>query len=460
MTRRLFLEGVLASAGTVAFAGVANGRANLKVGIVSDIHLSRPEKHNSQGAIDTFRKVLRFFKTEDVDSILLAGDLTNGGTADEIKICAEIWCEVFGSVDSGPVRIFVTGNHEKVYADDAPKCWQEIWGEPWTPFFIKNVKGYSFIGTHWAEWENHEALREFLASHDKKLRNGRPFFYTQHAHPQNTCYGSWTWHQHDGGRTSEVLSGYPNAVAFSGHTHYPLTDERSIWQGAFTSIGTGALRWLTPPAGRENGEMPKEVGSRMSREVWGDAQGMVMNVWNDRMVFERYDFTHMEKLGDDWVVPVPHDGSAVRKYSFERRFAESVAPEFPKGAKVAILERKGRDPNGAEEDQVIVRFPAAEKNVATSRVYDYEISAEIPLRNSDVTRTLCVKRIYQPGFMNTRSRDKVRELNCVFGKVEFQSMPCRFMVTPLNCFGKRGRPISANYRPSSRVQSRSVVDVI
>ena len=60
----------------------------LTVGIVSDIHLSRPERHKSQGAIDAFLRVLGFFKEKSVDAIVIAGDLTNGGTADELKVTA------------------------------------------------------------------------------------------------------------------------------------------------------------------------------------------------------------------------------------------------------------------------------------------------------------------------------------------------------------------------------------
>lgn len=96
MTRRTFLGGVFAAMGTSALAASGRGGPDLKAGIISDIHLSRPEKHSSQDAIDMFRKVLGFFKSEKVDAVLIAGDFTNGGTADEIRVAAEVWSEVFG----------------------------------------------------------------------------------------------------------------------------------------------------------------------------------------------------------------------------------------------------------------------------------------------------------------------------------------------------------------------------
>ena len=151
--------------------------------------------------------------------------------------------------------MFVTGNHEKVYYEKAVKVgkldgdtvrdglyrdirtnWKALFGEEWSPFFInKKVKGYSFVGAHWGENLDEKALRAFMDAHRAELAGTRPFFFVQHAHPKNTCYGPTAWDQRNGGCTAAVLSDYPNAVAFSGHTHYSLVDERSVWQGAFTS---------------------------------------------------------------------------------------------------------------------------------------------------------------------------------------------------------------------------------
>ena len=113
-TRRCFIGSIVASAGAAAFAGKTLGQPDLKVGILSDIHLSPPEKHQSQGAIDMFRRVLEFYKKEGVDAVLIAGDLTNGGTMTEMRVVTAVWDEVFGKDAKAPERSFVTGNHEKV----------------------------------------------------------------------------------------------------------------------------------------------------------------------------------------------------------------------------------------------------------------------------------------------------------------------------------------------------------
>ena len=462
MNRREFIGGAFAMAGAAAMAGGRFGAPRLKVGIVSDIHVSQPAKYGSQEAIDTLARTLEFFRKEKADAVLVAGDLTNDGTVAELKVVADVWRRVFPDPAREPVRIFVTGNHERVYfseakrkgdfgsdryADglylDVKKNWKAVFGEEWSPFFIKTVKGYSFVGAHWAEWNDEKALRAFLSANGAKLGAAKPFFYTQHAHPQNSCYGTWTWHQGDGGPTHKVLADYPNAVAFSGHTHYSITDERSIWQGAFTSIGTGALRWLSMPGGRENGPLGNGEGRRMSSCCWG-SQGMVMSVWDERMVFERYDFVNMEKLGDDWVVPVLHTKGGDREFSFESRAALSRAPEFPAGAEISVSRRTGKNPRKQEEPQIVVSFPAAVGEDSLSRAFEYEVMAQYV--ECDTVKPVRTKRVYQPG-INMNMKRNWKTVTCVFGACELPAAQYRLSVTPMNSFGRRGRALLLDRRP-------------
>lgn len=464
--RRCFLGSMFAFAGAAALAEGRLGSPDLRVGIVSDIHLSMPSMHKSQGAIDTFIHTLKYFQERGVDAVLIAGDLTNAGRMDELRVVADSWTKVFGSITAGPEKIWVTGNHEifvmnraireKRFDDqayvqglyrDVEKNWKELFGEEWTPFFIKRVKGYSFVGAHWWEWVKREKeLKAFLAEHRAELDPSRPFFFTQHAHPQNTCYGTWTWHQYDGGRTSEILKDYPNAVAFSGHTHYSLTDERGVWQGAFTSVGTASLRWQGMPSGRENGSVGNGEGQRMGNGCGSVPQGMVMSVWGEEIVLERYDFQHMEKLGDDWVVPVLHGAKDPRKYDFGIRRAAAVAPEFAADAKITLKWGRGKanvkDKNSAEEAQLTVSFPAAKgRGDSLSRPFEYEVACEYV--EADTVKPVRVKRVYHPGVsMNEKRSGKTA--TCVFGACELPIAKYRIAVTPMNSFGQRGRTIYVN----------------
>lgn len=69
----------------------------------------------------------------------------------------------------------------------------------------------------------------------------KPIFVFQHVAPANTMLGSnIAWDTN----LKTLLDGYPNVVDFSGHTHLPLTDPGSIWQGTFTALQTGSMAYL------------------------------------------------------------------------------------------------------------------------------------------------------------------------------------------------------------------------
>ncbi|MCI6402363.1 MAG: hypothetical protein SPF51_01370 [Candidatus Fimivicinus sp.] len=68
----------------------------------------------------------------------------------------------------------------------------------------------------------------------------KPIFVFGHCYLQDTCYGSfqvkrWEIYKHEYHWTTNnlchILNRFPQAVFFSGHTHFPVADERSIWQG-------------------------------------------------------------------------------------------------------------------------------------------------------------------------------------------------------------------------------------
>ena len=457
LNRRDFIGAI---AGTAAWTGCTSllaaerlGRPNLIVGVLSDIHLSNEEVRKSKSWTRIFVETLKFYKKRGVDAVIIAGDLTNGGRMSEMRVVADAWKSVFGDSDT-PVKVFVTGNHEFVYYDkkkkegdltspvvtdglyaDIRRNWKELFNEEWSPYFIKTVKGYSFVGAHWGDHLNGKALKAFIDSNRNTLSGSRPFFFVQHAHPKDTCYGSWTWDQRNGGDASKILSAFPNAVAFSGHTHYSLTDERSVWQGSFTSIGTAALRTVYLPYGRENS------GTKI-RMPWmrGGAQGMLMTVWDDEFVLERYSLSRMEKVGEDWVVPVLRSACDPRPFAFAERSKLACAPEFAEGSKIVLSETKGKDLAGKEEDQLVVSFPAARgRGDSLSRVYDYEVALE-SVSNPD---RKCVKLVYQPGILNN-VKHMSDTASCVFGKCELPPSPYNVRVTPRNSYEMTGKPIFLN----------------
>lgn len=447
LSRRVFLANAAALAGTRVFAGGAGRGPNVSFGVLSDVHLER------RGDEDTLVKALEYFRDNGADGVMIAGDIANTGRIEQIERAASCFWRVFpdGKAPDGRhvEQLWVYGNHDVTrwgwakgkdeeflkknliaQGNNRAEVWERLFHEPYKPIWAKTIKGYTFIGAHWGYEKDLDA---FLQTNADKLNlcNGRPFFYTQHPHPANTVQGPWAW-GNDGGKATRALEKFPNAVSFSGHSHYSLTDERSIWQGKFTSVGTSSLRYIFSQYWRDNGEDHDGVVKQMKMlpEQTG-RQGMLVRVYDDRLVIERREFVYGESLGPDWTVPL--DGS--RAFAFEPRAAKAVAPSFAPGAKVTVSRAMGKDRRGRDTDQFTVSFPAALPS-ATSRVHDYEVTALA--YHQDVDYPVATKRVLSGSYFLPPTRE-AKSGKIVFAVSELKgAKEVRFAVRPLECFGRKG----------------------
>ena len=454
MNRRDFLKAAaLGAAGVlgrprIAAAADEQERTSplLRLGVLSDIHIFDEKQ------VPVFERALEFFRDRKADGVIIAGDMADRGLVSQLELAANAWFKVFPEnrrPDGQPIeKLFIYGNHdffmyepntppEKFVATDRKAVWERLFKEPWTGIYAKQVKGYTFIGAHWG---HEKELADFLKENESRLglKGSKPFFYAQHLHPGGTVQGSWAW-GHDRGIATRALSAYPNAVAFSGHSHYSLTDERCVWQGAFTSIGTSSLSYIMAQYWRENGEDHEDVLMQMPLmpEHLGK-QGMLVSVFDDQLVIERREFLGGEKVGPDWHVPL--DGS--RAFAFDVRGAKMVAPEFAADATVTVTRAMGKDRRGTATDQMTVHFPAARPS-ATSRVYDYEVQAFV--YREDVDYPVASKRVLSESFHLPPTREATKG-TCVFAANELpeKGTHVRFFVRPIECYGHKGRAISSD----------------
>ena len=428
-TRRFFIGGLL---GTLAggprrvFSDSAGtfsaGRPELSFGVLSDVHVAFRkgcETFRDRYGTETLVCALQWFRDKGVDAVIIAGDMAHWGLVGELQAVADAWFHVFPNdrtQDGRSVaRVFIFGNHEwsslgramRVMPDEVRcremllaanprKWWERVFHEPWMPFFEKIVKGYRFECSHW--WSSGRTerfakggLKEFYAAHASQLDPQRPFFHIQHPHPRGTVHGAHVWGQDDGSST-EILSAYPNCVAFSGHSHTSLTDERFIWQGAFTSIGCGSLRNVSPEipvdglstaSGTENGiavDASESIDSFKAMppiDGLDCRQGQLVRVYADRIVFSRQEFMTGSAIGDDIVMPLP--AAEHRPFDFGMRKASTKVPAFPKGAKVSYRRASGvlRGGRKVKRREAIVwelTIPAANA-VRSARAAIYEIVA-------------------------------------------------------------------------------------
>ena len=441
-------------------------KPNLRMGVLSDIHVCDDESEES------FRHALEYFRDKEVDGVIVAGDMADHGLAYELFRISRAWNAVFPKdrrPDGSHVeKVFVYGNHDAFdntrkdwYRELPPeqlklgpvranyaKNWKKYFKEDFAQVYMKEVKGYKFIGCHWS-FENDRqecGAPEFVKAHAAELKGEKPFFYIQHAHLAHTCNGEWTWGQDDGAMT-ETLNAFPNAIAFSGHSHNPLTDGRDLWQGEFTSIGTASLRYVLPIGGRENSSLDgedRDVPCQMP-SIAGHYchHGMVMTVYDDRITFERREFYYDESLGEDWVIPLPKGTDA--PLSYENMAGKAPLPQFAEDAEVSLSPFfTGKDRYGAETEQIEVTFPAVKSGTTGVRAFDYEV--QIEQRYVDLTTVAGTKHVYSAHCYYGESHDD-NEVKCVFAKKEIPGMyEYRFVVRPCECYGGKGNPIFSEWQ--------------
>ena len=447
----------------------------LKFGVISDIHITTP------ASAEAFRRALVYFRDRGADAVLVAGDLSDWGLKSGFRSVAETWYDVFpndcGADGEKVVKLFITGNHDfdgwdygdmtldmhvQGYSEDEAlskhgmaKCWEEAFHEPFAEIRKRTVKGYDFVSAEWAgleKSENDAKTAEWLAAHAGELSNDKPFFFFRHAPLPGTVSSSLG---RPGVKTlTDALRKFPNCIAFNGHTHWTLNDERSIWQEEFTAISIPSMSYTTMPRGYENGSDSRKGDSKLgmprlpSRDNLEEAQGYFVSVYEDRMVVERRDFEHMTEAATPWIVPL--GANRAKPFAWTVRAMTAPVPQFAAGAEVDAFVTNADTRGGHWAIFMTLEFPAAEC-ADGGRVFDYEVRAELVSGGAPAA----LKRFLSPAFYK-RPEDEPSFLSFRFDAMDLpESGRYCFAVYPRNCFGVAGRPIHSRFFESKPGKSKA-----
>lgn len=451
MNRREFIRSagaILALSGCRKCGIFAN--PNIRFGVISDIHITTPK------SCRMFVRALREFRERRVDAVVIPGDLTDWGLKSGLVFVRRAWDCVFAG--SGVVPLFCTGNHDYEgwrYGDMAEEMrangyleddnlevaglkdfWQKTFDEPFADIRCRSVKGYDFISCEYGARDGKE-LREWLAMHGKRLVGTKPFFYFQHLPIRGTTNDSFGWA--DEGVTKPILDSFPNCIAFTGHAHRPFIDERQIWQGGFTAIGTPSLSYAGFPDGYENGEGDRTGKAKQAmpviparRDLRG-GQGFVVSVWTDRVVVERCDIEEGVEGAPPWVIPI--EDYSRRPYAVGVREDNEPLPVFPAGAHVELETRNTENRTGCWTIALNCEFPSACMPTG-HRVFDYELKV-LSKDNKELLRKLFLSPAYhRMACYEPASQRFWFDTKEIPAGVEF-----RIVVRARNCFGKTSSSI-------------------
>ena len=109
------------------------------------------------------------------------------------------------------------------------------------------------------------------------------FFFHAHSHDQ---YRGFATNKGNSGFDT-LLKDYPNLLAFTGHTHFDMQDDRSIWQKDFTALNTGSSSYI------ESLELSGPTRARTTATRWANGfempvtQAYFVEVFDDRVELDR-----------------------------------------------------------------------------------------------------------------------------------------------------------------------------
>ncbi|MGN1348646.1 MAG: metallophosphoesterase family protein [Acutalibacteraceae bacterium] len=325
------------------------GSSSLKVGVISDTQLppTQEDLENDDTYVRNLRNALTVLKNNGVDLILFAGDIGDLGTYFAFETYENTIDEVFG--EDRPIIQTIMGNHD-FWNKDAKtainhiKAFKKVTGSsPWTHYV---VNGYHFIGAspnYGSMTAGYRLTSRWLEKELEKASadsEGKPIFVMTHNQPFDTCYGSDEW----GDKTlNGVLEKYPNIISLSGHSHYSILDERSVWQGEYTVLSTQSLSYTELETGKENGTIPPNAAKTPMGYIIDFTDS---SVDIHRMNFSDGDMGKEEKADKLWSLPLPFENDG--RYAFDSRKELNTPPVIT-------------DTNGtasASGDKVILSFNA------------------------------------------------------------------------------------------------------
>ena len=252
LSRRRFLQAGAAAFSLAlvprAFAQSSKNPVVMRALVMSDVHFEGG-RHDPEP--ERFKRAIQFVYDysgrqayKGFDALVVAGDMSNVGSEEQLALFKET---MDAALQPGTQPLLCMGNHE-FYGGDTAR-WTRIMGV--NPNARYEINGVQFIALSLADGSClNGSYRYALGWLEKELKAARdadplkPIFVFQHLPITGTVTGGRApdnWGVDD---LYDLFQGYPQIVDFSGHTHFPITDPRSIWQGSFTALQTSSMSYI------------------------------------------------------------------------------------------------------------------------------------------------------------------------------------------------------------------------
>ena len=261
----------------VAYLPPLSSQSLLKTAVFADVQLSANESGagyeanngTTKHAYLTLRNNLALAKEKGADVLLLGGDIVNRAIIQYYDLFEDTLVEIYGNDESKyPEIVWAMGNHEwydenehstaeaipmfkqhaRIETPNLVRQSNVTYGNSGysLPTYYKVVNGVPFICISGEDNSGYisPAMSSEISSWLNEIedlpyvRDGG-YIYIVYHYPFSFTYTHGDGYNVKSDTLADLLADYPQAIVFSGHTHYSAVNERTINQVNFTSINIG-----------------------------------------------------------------------------------------------------------------------------------------------------------------------------------------------------------------------------
>lgn len=323
---------------------------------VSDVHYKDDhciEEERMEKAIEIAYRLAEEHPTyKKLDAVIANGDFANSGSETQMR---KFKATLDNKLKPETKYALTMASHEYHGAgvEAAYKLFGDVFNMPVDGHI--DINGFHFItmsASHGCEYEQDKvnfARTELLKAREAAPK--KPIFFFQHPHLTDTVSGSIYWADE---AFITTLMDFPQVIDFSGHSHVPVNDPRSIHQRHFTCLGTGSMSYF------ELDEFDKHYGTHPPRKE-DCAQMLIVEADNEgRVRIYPYDVLTDNFFPFVWEIDEPWNPESF-KYT-DARYKTTDAPWF-QNAELTISD--------VDDKGFKVTFPQAK--VKTEYVNDYKV---------------------------------------------------------------------------------------
>ena len=401
--------------------------STLKVAIISD---SQAYPSLNDWGMGRVKKAFELLAPMKPDLMLVAGDLADGTNFETFRFYRNLYDQYFPGVP----HLACAGNHDYWVPEGMVRdpefiyrqfC--EILGQKNEEILHEVVGGYSFIivSEDIVDRRFSAGIMERMESAIKEAvaRDAeKPVFVVTHYPPSDTMAGCLTKYAQPALR--EIFDRYRQVVSISGHTHYPLEDERSIWQGNFTAFQTSTLSYGCMDDGFYN-----VCGGAIIPFAREAVQVLMMEVSEKEIVIRRYNAEEAREIKPDvpWRIELPY--SPEKAVYTAKRKETSPAPQFSAGAMAYFRYDFGY--------LYLVCDPAKHPDMVHHyRVKIFECGKE---------EKLLADERYVASFYRLKDFANGKEVFRLPSELMTPKSRCRFEIIPVESFGNEGNALTFEF---------------